>query len=254
MRLAEPEGPWSAPKTSPPPRPRIRPGFWLWLALIAAGVGFFVLLSLAFPTQLTAMDDAEALRLIGLLALVSSSLVFARRLHVRTAIRNAAAWVGICAAIALGYSFRGEIESAFDRVRGELIPAYAVPRGDHALTLTASDDGAFNAMGSVDGTPVRFTIDTGASGVVLSPAVARRIGLDPETLTYSGHGETANGIGDWAPYTAASLTLGPIRLSNMPVAINRAPMSTSLLGMSFLRRLDGFEVRGDRITLTWRGS
>jgi aspartyl protease family protein len=253
--LSEPKGPWSL-QEAPPPRPRWRPrlGFWLWLALIGAGAGFFALMTLAFPGQLSAMDEAEALRLLGLLALVSSSLVFARRIRVRTAIRNAAAWIGIFAALALGYSFRHEILGVFDRVRGELIPVYAVQNGSHSLILTAGDDGAFNAMGSVDGTPVRFTIDTGASGVVLSPADAQRIGLDLDALTYSGSGETANGVGRWAPYTAASLSLGPIRLSNVSVAINRAPMSTSLLGMSFLRRLESFEVRDGRLTLTWRGS
>jgi aspartyl protease family protein len=79
------------------------------------------------------------------------------------------------------------------------------------------------------------------------------MGLDLDALTFSAPSETANGVGYWAPYTAANLTVGPIRFTNMPVAINKSSMSASLLGMSFLKRLDSFEVRGDQITLKWRG-
>jgi aspartyl protease family protein len=47
--------------------------------------------------------------------------------------------------------------------------------------------------------------------------------------------------------------VGQIRLSGVPASVNRAPMSTSLLGMAFLKRLDSFEVKGDQLTLRWRG-
>ncbi len=59
-------------------------------------------------------------------------------------------------------------------MRGELIPACAVSDGDHTMTITAADDGGFYIMGQVNGAPVRFVIDTGANGVLLSPADAAR--------------------------------------------------------------------------------
>jgi len=52
--------------------------------------------------------------------------------------------------------------------------------------------------------------------------------------------------------TVSSLTVGPISLSDVPVSINQAPMDSSLLGMTFLRRLKSFSVRNHRLYLRWR--
>ncbi len=257
--LAEHEGPWSFPPDPPPaaqarPRPRLRltAGLWVWLGLVGAAIALVAVLNSVIPGQLGSMDSAEVIRLIGFLALVSSGLLFARRMPLRTTVRNIAIWALVVSALLLGYSFRGEAARAVERVRGELLPGYGVTSGPHTLTLTASEDGGFYAMGTVNGATVRFAIDTGAGGIVLSPDDARRMGLDLDALTFSAASETANGVGYWAPYTASSLTVGPIKFANVPVQINKAPMSASLLGMSFLKRLDSFEVRGDQITLKWR--
>jgi aspartyl protease family protein len=108
-------------------------------------------------------------------------------------------------------------------------------------------------MGQVNGAPVRFAIDTGANGVLLAPADAARAGIDPDGLKFSAPGETANGVGYMAPVTLDKLAVGQISLANVPAAIDKAPMSSSLLGMAFLKRLESFEVKGDQLTLRWRG-
>jgi aspartyl protease family protein len=108
-------------------------------------------------------------------------------------------------------------------------------------------------MGEVDGAPVRFVVDTGASDIVLSPQDAARAGLLPPSTKYSRPSETANGVGYGAPMDVRSLEVGPIRLANVRVFVNQAPMSASLLGMTFLDRLDSFEVRGDQLFLRGRG-
>ena len=107
--------------------------------------------------------------MLGWLALVSSGVVFARRLRLGEVVRNVAIWGAIAGVAILGYSFRDEAVAAFQRVRGEVIPAMAVPTGDHAMTVTASDDGGFYVMGQVNGAAVRFAIDTGANGVRAEP-------------------------------------------------------------------------------------
>ena len=255
--MPAPQSPWSVPPTPTPPagRPprRIPPGLFLWLGLIGAGIAAFLALSVFFPGQLSGMDQVDALRLIGLLALVSSGLVFSRRIRLGEAARNAAIWVGVAVVLLVGYSYRNDAVGVFNRVRGELIPSMAVSGAPHTLVITASDDGGFYVQGQVNGAPVRFAIDTGAGGVMLSPADAQRAGVDVSKLDFGSPTETANGVGYVAPYTAASLDVGPIRLTNVDVAVNKAPMSTSLLGMTFLRRLDSFEVHGDQLTLRWRG-
>lgn len=258
--LPDHDGPWSVPPTPPnappgpaAPRQRNLRGLILWLALLGAGVAAYVALRLLFPGQLSTMDQGDAVRLLGLLALVSSGLVFARRIKLGEAARNAAVWIGLGAALVLGYSFRGDIASAFVRVRGELIPSYAVPAGEHAMTITASDDGGFYVMGQVNGQTVKFAIDTGANGVLLSPADAARANIDVGGLTFTSPSETANGVGYSAPVTLGSLDIGGLRVASVPAAVNKAPMSTSLLGMAFLRRLESFEVHGDQLTLKWKG-
>jgi aspartyl protease family protein len=211
-------------------------------------------MTLLFPGQLDRQDQMVALQMLGWLALLASGLVFARRMRFGEVARNVAIWGAIAGVAILGYSFRDEGVAAFQRVRGELIPAMAVPAGDHAMTVSASDDGGFYVMGQVNGATVRFAIDTGANGVLLSPADAARAGVDVDTLKFASPTETANGVGFTAPVTLDSLDVGgQMRLANVPASVNKAPMTTSLLGMAFLRRLDSFEVKGDQLTLHWKG-
>ena len=253
-------GPWSFPP-DPTPAPmarqtrRLRPsrGVLIWIGIVGLGIVLYLGLQLLFPGQLDRDDQAGALRMLGWLALVTSGLVFARRMRFTEVVRNIAVWAAITGVVILGYSFRGEAVDAFQRVRGELIPAMAVPTGDHAMTITAADDGGFYVMGQVNGSAVKFAIDTGANGVVLSPADAARAGIDADTLKFASPSETANGVGYLAPVTLPSLTVGQIRLTDVPAAVDKAPMSTSLLGMAFLKRLESFEVKGDQLTLRWRG-
>jgi aspartyl protease family protein len=255
--LPHPDGPWSAPPDPPPasaaPRRRNLRGLILWLALLGAGVAAYVALRLLFPGQLSGMDQGDALRLLGMMALVSSGLVFARRIKVGEAARNIAIWLGLAAVLVLGYSFRAELTAAFVRARGALIPAYAVRTGERSMTVAASDDGGFYVMGQVNGATVKFAIDTGANGVLLSPADAARASIDVGGLKFASPSETANGVGYFAPVTLGSLDVGAMHVADVPAAVNRAPMSTSLLGMAFLRRLDSFEVHGDQLTLKWKG-
>jgi aspartyl protease family protein len=253
-------GPWShppeprpAPASASPPRFRLTRGFLIWVGLIGLGLVLYLTLQALFPGQVTGTDQAYALQMLGWLALVSSGLVFARRMRFGEVARNIGVWGAIAGVAILGYSFRNEAAAAFQRVRGELIPALAVPTGARQMTITASDDGGFYVMGQVNGAPVRFAIDTGANGVLLAPADAKRAGIDPDTLKFSAPGETANGVGYMAPVTLDKLTVGQIQLANVPAAVDKAPMSSSLLGMAFLKRLESFEVKGDQLTLRWRG-
>ena len=101
----------------------------------------------------------------------------------------------------------------------------------------------------VDGTALRFLVDTGATDVVLSPADAQRLGFDLSSLSFTQLYNTANGTVRGAPVRLRNVSLGPIQLRDVRASINEAPMRSSLLGMSFLGRLSSFEIRGDSLTL-----
>ena len=83
------------------------------------------------------------------------------------------------------------------------------------MNIAQDVDGQYSIAGAVNGTPVRFVIDTGASDVVLSPDDARRIGLDLNTLKFDHPYSTANGVGSGADYKAATLRAGAAQFSDV---------------------------------------
>ena len=119
------------------------------------------------------------------------------------------------------------------------------------LVLRAGRNGHFTLEAEVDGYPIDFMIDTGATTVVLSPADARRVGLNPSSLDYNAVFETGNGHTRVALITLDELTIGNLDLYDVQAAVVTKPLSMSLLGMSALERLDGYQVDGDRMILRW---
>ncbi len=118
------------------------------------------------------------------------------------------------------------------------------------MRLHASAGGSFYVEGRVNGVPVLFMIDTGASDIVLSPKDAARAGLAPQKLAYNRSYATANGSGLGATVTLDSLRVGTVRLTLVPTSVNKADMKDSLLGMRFLHQLKSFRFEGDTLILT----
>ena len=126
------------------------------------------------------------------------------------------------------------------------------PDAARTVVLRADARGHFWIDGSIDGTAVRFIVDTGASGITLGPDTARAAGLRLVDADFTQQSRTANGIARTAPVTIRNLGVGPVRLRNMAAHVTERPMpGMALLGMSFLSRLAGYEVRGDKMTLRW---
>lgn len=230
--------------------PRRRGGVMAWLVL-AAGIGGLVwLLLAAFPQRsLDQTDWTQVVKLGALLVLLSSGVVYWRRARLGETLRNLAIWAAVGCTLLLGYSFRHELSGLGTRVMGELVPSRAVEVAEGVVELRAGAAGHFVVTASVNGQPVDFLIDTGASDIVLSPADAARLGWLPENLRFTRQYTTANGIGRGAPVRLDSLAVGPIAYSNLPASVNEAPMAESLLGMAFLRRLESYEVRRDVMIL-----
>ncbi|MGF1628776.1 MAG: TIGR02281 family clan AA aspartic protease [Kiloniellaceae bacterium] len=140
---------------------------------------------------------------------------------------------------------------------GPAAPQPAMPSRSSAATATselvlkAGAHGHFMVEATVNGQPIEFLVDTGASSIYLTPADAARLGWTPPRLTYSERYTTASGVVHAAPVTLRSLRIGQFELYDLPASVGEAPGSLSLLGMSFLKRLEGYEVRGDRLILSW---
>jgi clan AA aspartic protease (TIGR02281 family) len=103
----------------------------------------------------------------------------------------------------------------------------------------------------VNGAPVTFLVDTGASDIVLTIADAERLGLQPATLRFTQRFATANGETRGAPVVLREIRIGQFSLFDVRASVNEAPLQVSLLGMSFLRQLNGYGVEDGRLILRW---
>lgn len=249
--MTQGDGPWR--RDEPPPTSHRRNRLLVWLAFMAAGAFGLWLLFRMFPGAIQSGQD-KAWVVYGLVWTVFLSLRLLSDGPARWGerARHAGIWIAIVAVLAVGFSYRGELAGVAQRVRGDFSGGYPVQTSPRELVVSADASGGYFVMGRVNGQVVRFLVDTGASDTVLSPADARRIGIDPAALTFDRQAETANGIGYGAAVTLDSLAVGSIAFSDMPVVVNQAPMSHSLLGMTFMNRLESFHIKGGRLYLTAR--
>ena len=153
---------------------------------------------------------ARALYLGLLLAFVGGFLLLGQRHRLGRSLRDLAVWALIFAMVVIAYGFRGVL-------REELLPAAMVSRPDGSIELRRASDGHFHAEALVNGVPVRFLVDTGASELVLSVADAARVGIDSDRA--------------------------------VPASVGGGALDVSLLGMSYLDRFAAIEIAGDRMTL-----
>jgi aspartyl protease family protein len=223
--------------------------FLLLLAAVAA-TALVLVLNNRFPWALENEDNSYRLvyLLLWLVIAGGGCLAVALQRPAR-AIRDFLIWGGVFVTLIVGYSYRDVFQDVGRRFSGELMPSAGMANSDGSQTFKASQDGHFYVEAAVEGTPVLFLVDTGATMVVLSPADARRIGFDLEGLSYSSLAETANGMVRGAPVKLRNIALGNLRLTEVAAEVNEAEMSQSLLGMSFLSRLGGYDVRNGELTL-----
>jgi aspartyl protease family protein len=102
----------------------------------------------------------------------------------------------------------------------------------------------------VNGAPMRFLVDTGASYVTLTPADARAAGLSLRQLSFNQRASTANGEVRIATVMLREVRLGQMTVEDVPAAVIEN-LDLSLLGMSFLSRLRSYEMRDGKLTISW---
>ena len=115
-------------------------------------------------------------------------------------------------------------------------------------SLVRSPDGHFYADAQVNGVTVRFLVDTGASGVALSAADARRVGLPFFPTEFTAVGRGASGEVRGKLVTLDRVTLGGKSVENVGGAILEGS-EMSLLGQSFLSRMGTIEMTPDRMVI-----
>lgn len=179
--------------------------------------------------------------LVLLLIAVGGFLLVELRERPGKTLRMAAAW---------GLIFLGAIALAglWGDIRNTLAPQARMLDGGR-IEVPMGNDGHFHLTAQVNGTPVSFIIDTGASSIALGPADAARVGIDPDRLAYAGQARTANGTVGTAAVTLDSVTLGEIHDTGVPAMVLQSDLDQSLMGMSYLSRFARVSIQQNRLIL-----
>jgi aspartyl protease family protein len=129
-------------------------------------------------------------------------------------------------------------------------PSHAGGAIPNSLTYRANSQGHVVVDGAVNGAPVRFLVDTGATMVVLTMRDAEAVGISRSDLVFNMQTSTANGIARAAPVILREVRLGQLSIDDVHAAVSEN-LGISLLGQSFLTRLDSYQMHDGVLTLNY---
>lgn len=137
---------------------------------------------------------------------------------------------------------RGEATVEIDGKRrvlkmGQYYHAAATAADRQSVTLAADPRGHFITEGAINGNPVRFLVDTGATMVALPAADAVRLGIDYRK-GQRGLSSTAGGTVPTYRVRFDSVRLGEIEIAGVDGMVLEHGLNIALLGMSFLNRVE----------------
>jgi aspartyl protease family protein len=193
-------------------------------------------------------DFASLAYTIALLVLAAGVIFTLYRVFAQ-AIRVVILWVLFGVLLAAAYSYRSELRETGDWLLAKLVSGHVVSRG-RTVTLGRTGAGDFAIRAEINGARVAMVFDTGASSIVLTHDDAKAAGLPLELLDYTVDIDTANGRARAAKVTLDRIAIGSLVERSVDALVAQpGQLQTSLLGMSFLNRLQKWEVSGDRLFL-----
>jgi aspartyl protease family protein len=126
----------------------------------------------------------------------------------------------------------------------------APPAIASSVEIEANDQGHYMTTADIDHSAVKVLIDTGASFVALSYEDAESAGLRPRGLSYDVPIGTANGVVQGARVTLSRVEIGNVVVRDVEgIVLPRGAYNGTLLGMSFLSKLDSFKFEDGRLYL-----
>ena len=222
-------------------------GFRFWMIALIL-IGF--LLFLSHITDVFKFKDniGEIVYGIAIILVISSTLAYGK---IREKMKYLMIWGGIFLVSMIGYAYRIELSAVKEKVLAEVMPSRGFQKQLNTISFPISSDGHFYIRAHVNGTPVRFLVDTGASHIVLSPEDARKTGFDPDNLKFDRFFETANGRVRGGSIRISDFKIKDFYFKEIGASVNGADMRESLLGMTFFKRLESYHVKDDILTLNW---
>jgi aspartyl protease family protein len=226
--------------------------FWVVLAVIGIALILLIVNDSGGATLGVPNDSFASLVYLGVWGTVLAVGILASGRRLADTARSLAGWMLIILVFVAGYQYRYELQDFANRVTVGLVPGSPLTINDGGNTVMVDKlaNGHFGVRGAVDGAPVDFIIDTGASSTVLTSAAAEAAGFDTAKLSYNVPISTANGSATAAVVVADTVSVGTISRKRVPVFVAaRGQLEQSLLGMNFIGTLSSFEIRGDRMIL-----
>jgi aspartyl protease family protein len=230
---------------------------FLWLVILGLAIAVIVLVSRHDEGTVGPMDTNAFASLVyfsALLLLIGGGVYSIFYGRFQETLKSIGIWAGIVALLVIAYNYRGDIVRVVDRMFSIVTPDPDITASiPNHVWVDRNASGDFNVRVQVNGASLPMMIDTGASSVVLTIDAARAAGLPVDLLKYDITIETAKGRS-----FAAAVVLDRIRIGNIverrvpALVVRRGDLRMSLLGMSFLQRLDSFELRGQQMVLRGR--
>ena len=223
-----------------------------WSLILGVALSLLVLIATSDQDAITSLlrHDVGALTLkVALIICAGGLLLVLFKERLSKAFEAGLFWTVIALLLIVAYTYRFELGEVGDRVVAQLMPGHVASHGRNAEVVRGRR-GDFAVAAHINGAKVPMVIDTGATSVVLTQEAARAAGLPIEVLDYSVNVDTANGRTRAAPVTLARLAVGNLTEHDVPaLVVQRGQLHNNLLGMSFLNRLDSWEVRGDKLRM-----
>ena len=225
----------------------------LFVLLIGLALALIVLIVRHDEGTIAGLDVGDFGALVyyvALIVFIGTGVLVMFRQSFSKALEAALFWIVIGSVLAFAYTYRAELRGVADRIAAELMPGRVAQRSKHTVEIVRGRAGDFQVAAQVNGSRVAMVLDTGASAVVLTQEAAKIAGLPLEVLSYSVNVDTANGRTRAAAVTLDRLAVGGIIERSVPALIAQpGQLRVSLLGMSFLNRLESWEVRGDKLLM-----
>ena len=189
------------------------------------------------------MEDGPSLiwGVVCILLLVSS--LAARRLPLSYVAKAGLAWIAIFAALFAIFSFRFEFRGIWERAKADISGTAGQTISGEAIELRRQDDGHYWIMVDINGKPVRFMVDSGATMTAINATTARDAGIESDG--YPIILSTANGRVAAKRANVQSLVVGPHRIENHPVVVSESFGDINLLGMNFLNSMQSWRVEAN---------
>jgi aspartyl protease family protein len=224
----------------------------MWVLLIGLFIAVLVLIAQhgqGTVGPLSSGDFGSLAYQLALLIFLAAAVLTLFRERFAQAVISAVLWVVVGLLLVIGYSYRYELSDVGDRVLAELVPGHVVSHG-RTVEVARTGAGDFAIAADVNGARVHMVLDTGASSVVLTQDDAKAAGLPIALLDYTVSIDTANGRTRAAPVTLDRIAVGGLEERAVDaLVVQPGQLQTSLLGMSFLNRLQSWQVVGDRLVL-----